>query len=78
MADEADMAQELEELALKHALANRKEGVHLPPKGYCYNCDESLKPHKVGKELRHVRLFCDEACRDDWEKLQAAKQRRVF
>lgn len=78
MADEADMAQELEELALKHALANRKEGVTLPPKGTCYNCDEGLKPVKVGKTLQHVRLFCDEACRDDWEKMRAARQRRVF
>lgn len=78
MADEADMAQELEELALKHALAHRKEGVHLAPKGSCYNCDEPLKAKKVGKTLQHVRLFCDEACRDDWEKLQAAKQRRTI
>jgi len=78
MADEADKAKELEELALKHALAHRKEGVQLSPKGSCYNCDEALKPIKVGKTVQHVRLFCDEACRDDWEKREAAKQRRVI
>jgi hypothetical protein len=78
MADEADMAQEIEELALKHALAHRKEGVNLPPKGSCYNCSEPLKPKKVGKTLQHVRLFCDEDCRDDWEALQEAKKRKVL
>jgi len=69
MADEADMAKELEELALKHALAHRKEGANLPARGLCYNCDE---PVDAG------RLFCDEACRDDWQKRDAAKKRQVF
>lgn len=77
MADEADMAQELEELTLKHALAYRKQGANLNPRGFCYNCDEPLKPQKLGATLRHVALFCDGECRDDWEKLQAAKQQRV-
>lgn len=70
MADEADLAKDLEEFALKQALAHRKGGgVNLAPRGLCYNCDEPLKEKKP---------FCDEACRDDWEKQQAAKRRNVF
>lgn len=77
MADEADMAQELEELALKHALAHRKAGANLPPKGSCYNCAEALPPVKEGKELRHVRIFCDKDCGDDWEEREKLKSQRV-
>jgi hypothetical protein len=76
MADEADQAHELEQLALRHALAHRKGGANLPPKGTCYNCDEPLKPIQVGGEVRHVQLFCDSSCAQDWEKVQAAKSRR--
>lgn len=77
MADEADMAKEIEELALKHALAHRKAVVNLPPKGYCYNCDEPLKPEVVDGKRQHRRIFCDRDCADDWERLQASKARRV-
>lgn len=78
MADEADMAKELEELALKHALAHRKVVVSLFPKGFCYNCDEQLKSEIKDSERQHVRIFCDKDCADDWEKLQAARKRSVL
>lgn len=35
--------------------------------GRCHNCDETLPP---------AHLFCDADCRDDYEKVQAAKQRK--
>ena len=68
MADEADMAQELEELALTCALGQRKEAEKLVPKGHCYNCDEPLPPGMP---------FCDKACAEDWERRQAKAVRRA-
>ena len=47
MADEADMAHELEQLALTHALAARKPAPRLAPRGQCYNCNEPLPPKRV-------------------------------
>ena len=61
MADEADMAHELEQLALNCALEQRKGGGRLIPKGLCYNCEEPLPAEKI---------FCDKACADDWERRQ--------
>lgn len=66
MADFADDGQVMEELALQRALeAQRKaaEGPKLPPRGFCYNCEEPLE--KIdGKDLK---LFCDADCCEDWE-----------
>ena len=70
MADEADIAHELEQLALTHALAYRKGGNSLHPRGFCYNCDEPLRPTYAGETSRHERIFCDKACADDWQKQQ--------
>ena len=49
MADFADDAQAMEELALSHAIASaRKTGERqLAPRGFCYNCDEHLEKVKV-------------------------------
>lgn len=69
MADEADHAQELEQLALDHALAARRPGVRLAPRGFCHNCNGPVEA---------PRIFCDKDCADDYESLQRAKsQRRV-
>ena len=58
MADIVDLGNDRAEEMLQDALNTRKRE-HLPPKGRCYNCDESVPvPHR----------FCDADCRDDWEK----------
>ncbi|EAA0892433.1 hypothetical protein OJ723_003143 [Salmonella enterica] len=57
MADEADIAQELELFSLKIRLAGRQRNP-LPVTGFCYNCDDRV-PEK---------LFCDGDCREDYEK----------
>lgn len=67
MADEVDIAQQLEELALAQALANVPKGRQLPPKGCCYYCEEPLEKELVNGVLADVRLFCDEHCAADWE-----------
>jgi hypothetical protein len=77
MADEADLAHDLEQLALEAALSARKPGAKLAAKGICHNCDAHLKPKKGPKgRLEHVKLFCDENCRDDWEARDRAKTRQ--
>jgi hypothetical protein len=78
MADEADMAHELEQLALAHALAFRKGGEKLQPRGFCYNCGEPLAPTRDATTLRHERIFCDGGCADDFQRHQVAKVRRVY
>lgn len=77
MADEADHAQEMEQLALEQALARRMQGENLMPNGFCYNCHDPLKPVKVKGKLTHVRRFCDEYCRDDYEALKRSKQQKL-
>jgi len=73
MADEVDIANDLQELALQQALnAARVGGPRLVARGACYNCDEILAPRADGQ---HVQLFCDGDCADDWERMQAAKAR---
>jgi hypothetical protein len=57
--DEIDRAQELQEQALQNALKGRPE--RLPATGYCYYCSEEIS---AGKR------FCDEYCRDDFDKEQ--------
>ncbi|MCW2477704.1 hypothetical protein [Candidatus Symbiopectobacterium sp. NZEC135] len=64
MADIIDEANDLTDLNIQHALANRK-----PPMiftGKCRNCRGDIK----------AGLFCDEYCRDDYEKLKRAQQLR--
>lgn len=77
MADEADHAQELEQLALEQALARRLPTLRLIPVGFCHNCHEPLKPTKTKEGPKHVKRFCDDSCRDDFEARMRAKQQRI-
>jgi hypothetical protein len=74
MADEVDDAAVINELldGIKireiRAAANRREVL---PTGQCHNCD-----HVFDGEDKAERLYCDDECRDDWTKREAAKARR--
>lgn len=68
MADEIDKANELAEVLLSAAIRNVKP--RLRPTGNCHSCGESLLA-----DLRLGSLFCDEFCRDDFEKQE--KMRRI-
>jgi len=76
MADEADHAQELEQLALEHALARRVPDAALIPKGTCHNCGETIKPRQTKTGPEHVRIFCDKDCGDDYGMRRRANQQR--
>lgn len=76
MADDVDMAHELEQLALRQALSHRKPHVALKPRGSCYNCDEPLPPRTVEGNERQERIFCDKLCADDWEQRETSRKRR--
>lgn len=69
-ADLLDVAKEVElaatEAAIARVLAEAKESV-LRLKGRCYNCDERVE---------NTLLFCDEDCRDDYERRETRKGRR--
>lgn len=56
MADEADEGNHQMELNLSAARLRRKPT--LPQVGQCYNCEEVIA----------TGVFCDEDCRDDYEK----------
>ncbi|GLY59703.1 hypothetical protein Pcaca05_05610 [Pectobacterium carotovorum subsp. carotovorum] len=62
MADIIDAANDLTDLNIQHALANR----HAPMQftGKCKYCSEAIK----------VGHFCDEYCREDFEKLERNKK----
>lgn len=60
--DDSDKASEQERFFLQSALAMRKPELHA--NGLCYNCGA-----RVGG------LFCDQHCRDDWERQKAAERR---
>ena len=78
MADEADHAQEIEQLALEQALARRLPGENLVPNGFCYNCHEPLKPSRIKNKPMHTKRFCDQYCRDDFEtRRRSERQRRT-
>lgn len=53
-----DIATEREEQFLNHARAQRKREGPVPC-GYCHNCSERVTGNQ---------RWCDEDCRDDWEK----------
>ncbi|HFW4798944.1 TPA: hypothetical protein ACIBS5_004429 [Salmonella enterica subsp. diarizonae serovar 60-67:z35:-] len=57
MADEADIASEIERIRTEAAISGRERHT-LPVTGHCYNCDEHIS----------AGLFCDADCRDDYEK----------
>lgn len=63
MADEVDLAQDLELNRTQACIAQHsKTYQRLMPIGMCYYCDESLTTPK--------QLFCDADCGTDWEKIQ--------
>lgn len=62
--DEADAADITQQQTLAAAL-NRRHA-NLPSVGQCYACGEPVEG-----SLR----FCDGECRDDWERVEAARRR---
>jgi len=65
MSDELDQAAALEELERTIALANRKRH-EMQFTGACYNCEESVDKG----------FFCCSECREDYERIERAKQHR--
>lgn len=64
MADEADIASELQAREIKmarDATANSSKAKHLPATGKCHYCEAD-----VADGVR----FCDEDCAADWEREQ--------
>ncbi|WIL41267.1 hypothetical protein QPJ96_14825 [Pantoea agglomerans] len=64
-ADILDDAAELEQQMIEIALANRKRP-EMQFTGACYNCEETVP----------AGCFCDEDCREDYERIERAKQHR--
>jgi len=60
--DDCDMASAQEQQQLAAALAMRKPELHA--NGLCDNCGERISG-----------LFCDQHCREDYEKQKAAERR---
>ncbi|MHB1539736.1 MAG: hypothetical protein ACYCST_02180 [Acidimicrobiales bacterium] len=67
MADEADRAQQFEQIQLAQSLAFR-QNESLPRKGRCHNCNELLPPDA---------LFCDDACEQDFQRLRRMRAQRL-
>ncbi len=63
--NESDMeiASELALLEAEYGIKRAAMFKKLPPKGWCYNCDEPL-------EIFSGKCFCDSFCRDDYEHRQ--------
>lgn len=59
MADEADRGNEAAELFLDAAMKNRKQAVIPAGIGMCLNC---------GEDVEGENRWCDNDCRQDWEK----------
>lgn len=58
MSDEADKAQDREELEDQiRRKYTRKPELEVPPTGYCLNCGEPVK---------YDMRWCDVFCRNDW------------
>lgn len=66
MADEADQAQEQIEASLAHALRAATRQPKLQSNGDCHSC---FAPIPRGW------LFCDALCREDYERVEAARIR---
>ncbi len=63
MADIGDMADEVNEIAMANAMAYNRNAVEVPElarTGQCHWCEEELEDERG--------LFCDEYCRDDYER----------
>lgn len=65
MADEADIAGDIERERLDVLILNRTRHP-LPEAGHCYNYGDSVP----------CGLFCDVDCRDDYEKRERFKEMR--
>ena len=64
MANDADKASQYEEAQLRHSLKVRRD---VPkPMGHCLSC---------GEELRGNQCFCDNDCRDDYNRAKSARER---
>ncbi|MEQ9830602.1 hypothetical protein [Pectobacterium versatile] len=61
MADIIDAANDLTDLNIQHALANRPAPMQFT--GKCKYCSETIE----------VGNFCDEYCREDYEKVERNK-----
>ena len=68
MADDADRAQQFEQIQLAQSLAFRQNS-SLQRTGACHNCGEPL-PQQSG-------LFCDAACEQDYTRIRRMKGQRV-
>ncbi|MDQ7982231.1 DUF2116 family Zn-ribbon domain-containing protein [Paraburkholderia sp. SARCC-3016] len=67
MADICDQADDCIDLALECARSAIRVVPKLPDSnGKCLNCESSIDP---------AQHFCDAECRDDFERIQAAKRR---
>lgn len=65
--DDADRAQGYEEIERASAIQAAKSALtELPDIGYCYYCSEATERGK---------RFCDNGCRDDWERQEKARAR---
>lgn len=67
--DESDRASALEEMERESALAKVRSnmGRSLKPVGRCYFCDDD--------DVVAGTLFCDNECRDMWQREQDARRR---
>lgn len=66
MADEADLAQSQIEASLATAIRRAQRQPKMQPTGGCHNC---FAPVPRGW------LFCDSACREDYERVERAQAR---
>lgn len=68
MADEADKGNDTADLTLAGYINAVRARSHLTmtPTGACYNCEEPVAPG---------RLFCDAACREDYDYRQRRTSR---
>lgn len=74
MPDEADIGNELMLLQTELAIRENAQRSSEPPQGStnCLFCGADLIPGRTGIHAR----WCDEDCRDDWEREQSAIRRR--
>ena len=73
MPDEADLGNELMLLQTELAIRENAARSAVTPTGSknCLFCGEALPPGRTGVQSR----WCDEDCRDDWEREQRALHR---
>lgn len=70
MADDADAATDIEELARQSAIAQARARLshrQITPRGKCHACDADVTPKQ---------LFCDGECASDWEWVQQGLRRK--